>query len=261
MNRGRRNNYSHYRNKNKKDDDLINVWEDTKKYFHLKSKVSFPKKFNLKICAEEIKDTSLYQDTVVEILNIDSFNLAIQYVNEGLNPVVLNMASDFKPGGGVGSGKKAQEEELFRRSNAHLTHPTAWYPLKNKIIYSPEITVIKDSFDKNYQYIPEKNVAMIACAAIRNPRLSYGDYNDEDYELTENKIEAIFKIAILEKHDSIVLGALGCGAFHNPPDEVAKLFKKYTDIYKNCFKKIGFAILVVKDSDNVNLDSFQKVFS
>ena len=61
--------------------------------------------------------------TKAEIENSDTFDMAIKYVNnkQGLNPLVLNMASDYKPGGGVETGSKAQEEDLFRRSNYYQT--------------------------------------------------------------------------------------------------------------------------------------------
>jgi hypothetical protein len=39
----------------------------------------------------------------------------------------------------VASECHAQDEELFRRSNAHQTHLNSMYPIKdNEIIYSPK---------------------------------------------------------------------------------------------------------------------------
>src|SRR5207244_2977475 len=145
----------------------------------------------------------------IEVINEDTFNLAIKYFEEGLNPLVLNMASDYKPGGGVGSGKIAQEEELFRRSNAHQTHLKEWYPLNpNEIIYSPEITIIKGDHNSNYRLIGEKIISMVACPAIRNPKLIQGKYNGNDYNLMYKKIESLFKLGIMMSHDSLILGAL-----------------------------------------------------
>ena len=196
---------------------------------------------------------------IIEIINEDSFNLAIKYVIDGHKPLVLNMASDYKPGGGVASGKTAQEEELFRRSNAHLTHPNEWYPLNvNETIYSPQVTIIRDSRDKKYKYIDEIDIALISCAAIRKPALIDNKYTDNDYNIMYNKIESIFKIAIIHGHDSLVLGALGCGVFNNPPEEIANMFSILINKYGKHFTKIGFAILVVKDKDTENLNVFKK---
>lgn len=188
--------------------------------------------------------------------------MAIDYVNAGFNPLVLNMASAFKPGGGVANGKIAQEEELFRRSNAHQTHPIKWYPLKEmEVIYSPQVIICKNSRDKKYKYIKPISVSMIACAAIKDPKLDNMQYSPEDYLLMYNKIESIFKIAILHKHDSLVLGAIGCGVYYNPPVEVAKIFHIVTNKYGTYFKKIGFGILVVKNSDVENLNTFKSEFN
>ena len=241
---------------------LIKEWNDTKNYFdQFKKEIPQSTKYNIDniICEIKPNEDSV---TIREIVNEDSFNLAIKYINDGYNPLVLNMASDWRPGGGVSNGKTAQEEELFRRSNAHQTHPQHWYPLKeNEVIYSPQVVVVKDSRDKKYEYIDEITMSMIACAAVKKPKLVNGEYNKNDYEIMYKKIESIFKIGILHNHDSLVLGALGCGAFYNPPDEVAKIFSILLDKYGKYFKKIGFAILVVKSKDNNNIDTFKKILN
>ena len=100
---------------------------------------------------------------------------------------------------------------------------------------------------------------MIAVAALRNPKLKADyTYKNFHYNLMLNKIESIFKIGIKHNHDSLVLGALGCGAFNNPPEEVAKIFKIMIDKYGKFYKKIGFAILIVKGNDSNNIKAFEK---
>ena len=37
-------------------------------------------------------------------------------------------------------------------------------------------------------------------------------------------MRTIFRIGLLHHHDSLVLGAFGCGAFRNPPAHIARLF-------------------------------------
>ena len=46
------------------------------------------------------------------------------------------------------------------------------------------------------------------------------------------------------QHDSLVLGAFGCGVFKNDPFTVAKIFRQHLESteFKNSFKKIIFAI-------------------
>ena len=67
----------------------------------------------------------------------------------------------------------------------------------------------------------------------------------------------IFKVGIVNGHDSLVLGALGCGAFRNPPDEVCRLFIDSCKVYGKYFKKVGFAILSLGTN---NLEIFTKRF-
>ena len=195
-------------------------------------------------------------ECIIEVKDMDTFDYAMDLCDQGYRPLVLNMASDYKPGGGVRSGKTAQEECLFRRSNAHLTHPEDWYPLQwNDVIFSPSVTIIKDS---EYKLLPETyDVGMIAVAGIRKPRLINGLYSDDDRYDVSLKIESIFKIAIKHKYDSLVLGALGCGVFQNPPEEVASIFKVMINTYKKHFKKIVFAVLSVQSNENIR--TFERI--
>ena len=64
-------------------------------------------------------------------------------------------------------------------------------------------------------------------------------------EPIKNKIRTIFRLGIANGHDSLVLGALGCGAFRNPPRHVARLFHEVMleEEFKNKYRHIVFAIL------------------
>jgi uncharacterized protein (TIGR02452 family) len=86
-------------------------------------------------------------------------------------------------------------------------------------------------------------VSCLAVAAIRNPKLKSGQLQPADREITKEKIRGIFKIGLEKKHDSLLVGALGCGAFHNPPADIAQIFKEVLQEYPNKFKKVVFAIL------------------
>ena len=66
-----------------------------------------------------------------------------------------------------------------------------------------------------------------------------------DAEITKNKMRTILRIGLLHGHDSIVLGAFGCGAFRNPPRSIARLFHEIINEaeFKNKYRLIAFAIL------------------
>ena len=243
--------------------DLVKIWEDTVKYFDRRPAL---KKWSEVSDIYELDKMPMPEQEytpIIDVENADTLNMAIKYLDMGLNPVILNMASDKTPGGGVSRGATAQEEEIFRRTNGHLLLTPNFYPMdKSDFIYSPKLTIAKDSRDNKYQNLKEeKMVGMISCAAIRNPRLQDGEYDEEDSLLMQAKIEAIVKLGIGYGHDSIILGAFGCGAFNNPPEKVAKYFKFALEEYGRYYKRIGFAILIAKPKDNDNYTAFQEMFS
>lgn len=198
------------------------------------------------------------------VANVDTLAMAQQFVGQWLTPLVLNMASAFRPGGGVAKGATAQEEDLFRRTTACLTHAEAWYPLQDdEFIYSPQVRVLKDEAGRELEADQQTCLAMVSVAAIRHPRVTHaGTYkHDDDRALMRRKIEHIFKVAVRHGHDALVLGALGCGAYKNPVDEVCALFQDVCAQWAGApFRAIGFAVLVKKPADAANLEAFQRAF-
>ncbi|CAF4655711.1 unnamed protein product, partial [Rotaria magnacalcarata] len=57
------------------------------------------------------------------------------------------------------------------------------------------------------------------------------------------KLENLLSIAHYHQHDCLILSALGCGAFRNPPDHIAKLFRSVIEQYAGFFQTIIFAII------------------
>ena len=47
-----------------------------------------------------------------------------------------------------------------------------------------------------------------------------------DKEMMVLKVRLILRVAKEKGVTHLVLGALGCGAYHNPPEEVAKIFRR-----------------------------------
>ena len=203
----------------------------------------------------------------VVIVNRDTLDTAEDELRAGTTSdkiMILNMASKYKPGGGVKSGSQAQEEVIGRRSNLMVLLPEPLYEseLKNdQVILVRDMTVVKGSDEK---FIPEEKmytVNMLACAAVKiyqNDTQKYitrDQYGHDIYKgsrfrnIMEMKINNIFMTAYFQGYDTLVLGAIGCGAYNNPPKEITAIFLKYLEIYRNCFKKVVFAVLS-KNDDN-----------
>ena len=89
-------------------------------------------------------------------------------------------------------------------------------------------------------------LGIVTVAAMNRPELK--DRNqiaDHLVEAVKEKMRTIFRIALNHGHDSIVLGAWGCGAFKNPPQHIAKLFHQIMEEeeFLDRFRKIVFAIV------------------
>jgi uncharacterized protein (TIGR02452 family) len=220
-------------------------WEDTVELCttgKFSNKIPSPSyKYNNGILNEPIRIESKW-DPDIQVHNIDTLDVAESLVKQSYNPLILNMANHLTPGGGVRSGAHAQEEHLFKTTNLFLTLTRSLYPIRDtEIIYSPKVHQVKNS-----DYVPLEQAikyAVISVAALRNPRLNqYGQYDQLDQECMIEKIRMIFHIGALHKHDILVLGALGCGAFGNPPNEVALFFDELIKVYGGYFKGIIFAV-------------------
>jgi len=202
----------------------------------------------------------IYDETDIEIENIDTVSAAIIEVNAGNKVLVLNMANAYKPGGGFLSGATAQEEDLFRCTNLSKALTTDLYPMRcTDVIYSPKIHILRDSLYKDLDQDQVKEIGVFSIAATQDPYINtYGMLSNYVYNTTKCKIHLMFQLALMQKYDCLVLSALGCGAFNNPPYEIAKIFCKVCSMYAQKFKRIVFAIKSGPDNDNC--DIFQHVF-
>jgi len=176
----------------------------------------------------------------VEVWNEDCLYAAKRIIEtEGARLLVLNMASFRNPGGGVDGGAGAQEEDLFRRSNYMMSlNPIRFeaYPLhvSEGAIVSGNVTVFREGKDKGYQFMQHPfQVDFIAVAAQHLPD-GTRSLTTQQRELLSHKVRVLLRAAYATGHTHLVLSALGCGAFHNPPAEVA-------DIFANVFKEAEFA--------------------
>ena len=247
----------------------------------------FPKTKSFNVHPDVTGITPNHEGMTVEVINSDCLYAAEQYVKDGNKVCVLNMASFIKPGGGVLKGSAAQEENLFRRTNLFrslyryseemfkyttVEKPLKAYPMPINYgaIYSPSVTVFRYSEDRDYALMKDPfMVDIISVAAIRKPHLDEkGHFTKWVKDATKSKISMMLDIPMINGVDVLVLSSFGCGAFGNPPQEMAMLFKEVLDEpkYKNHFKKVVFAIL---DDHNAhrehnpegNLKPFINVFS
>lgn len=229
--------------------------------------------------------------TEISVIGMDCIEALQEMVNQGYNPAILNMASLYHPGGGVIDGSSAQEEDLCRRSTlavslyqfslpggkhgdlaemVNVRRRADRYPMHNLNggIYSPGITFFRTSRDQGYALLEKPFTAAVVSVAALNynqrhghSTLENGMIPDSDKPVIKEKMRTILRIAIEHGHDSMVLGAFGCGAFCTPPAQQATLFHQVLEEseFRNRFRKLTFAILDTANSNN--LAPFQKEFS
>ena len=227
--------------------------------------------------------------TQVRVENKDCVRAAMELIDAGYNPAMLNLADLYTPGGLVEYGSGAQEENLCRRSNLILSlyqfsqsriqqYPdlglvssTDQYPMDERYggVYSGICTFFRSPESTGSQLLESPcNIPVISVAALSGPRTGAdGMMLPEETAITLDKMRTIFRIGILQGHDSLVLSALGCGAFANPPAHIARLFHQVMeeDEFKDKFQLIDFAILDgyrtgLSHNPEGNLIPFQREF-
>lgn len=175
---------------------------------------------------------------------------------------VLNMANAFVPGGGYLEGLVAQEENMFRRTDCHFsininTLDENGYYLKeytelingvDNFVYldyeNPRICIrgqeLKNHEDLGYRWLSKDEIfpfyEMRSAAVDLRTGVSFSE--NECVKRVRAQFNTLKKYNI--KH--VVLGAHGCGAFLNPPERVANVYRKVINEYINDFKVIAFAI-------------------
>lgn len=170
--------------------------------------------------------------------------------------VVLNFASARKPGGGFLGGAQAQEESLARSSALYLSlrqcpefyafHrslDTCLY--SDRMIYSPRCPVVRDDGGRwlasPYMVDFITSAAPNAGAVIRNEPHNRTRIAPVMYE----RIGKLLALAAHRQGDVLVLGAWGCGVFHNDPRMVASAFLAHLGPggrFEQRFRHILFAI-------------------
>lgn len=170
---------------------------------------------------------------------------------------VLNLASERSAGGGWQNGALAQEEALCYRSSLYLSLHKNYYPLPSlSAIYSPSVLLIRDAMSRGHTLlVPLEQpgnlpvTSVISVAALRYPALTTDGkrYKDEGQRVeTKRKIRLTLRLAALKGHTKLVLGALGCGVFGNPPKEVAECFlevMREKEFLGGWWEEVVFAIM------------------
>lgn len=202
----------------------------------------------------------------VYIVPEDSFQAAKRYNN----PLVMNFANAHKPGGGFEFGATAQEEalcrcstliasigsekakEMYQYNNSHIISVESDYMLLSKVCVfrNEKCELVKEPFLAGVITVPAPNRMGLA-ALTPTKKID---------EAMIKRIQIMLLVAKAKKYKSLVLGAWGCGAFRNNPENVAKCFKIVLEEYgyAKYFDNICFAIYGSENGKNIT--AFRKCF-
>ncbi|KAK4459307.1 hypothetical protein QBC42DRAFT_312063 [Cladorrhinum samala] len=197
---------------------------------------------------------------------------------------VMNFANATTPGGGWMNGAVAQEEVLCYRSTLAASLRARFYPWDPRdALYTRDVVIYRDRLSNTAPYgldlLPQTKytdgaerlpvVSVISAAAVRNPATRAGRKfpgnlyfsNPAVRSLTKDKIRLTLRIAASKGHALVVLGAFGCGAFANPPQDVAFCFcevMREPEFQGGWFKEIWFAVL---DGGTGNYRTFKNIIT
>lgn len=221
------------------------------------------------------------------VVNDDTLNAAINHCPASLpHPAVINFADRERPGGGWLNGAMAQEESLCYRSSLSVSLETSrrvgHYPLSGteaEALYAPWVVVLRGDLATGHRLLLNANggdvpdvrdlpvVSVLTVPAIKRPRLrKVGNLDgtgwkwvfqrDRDRNFTKDKMRLVLRMAAAYGHKHLVLGALGCGVYANPPEDVAWCWlevMREDEFRGNWWKTVVFAVYDPKNEGNFEI--------
>ncbi|MGX7667339.1 TIGR02452 family protein [Flavobacterium pedocola] len=217
------------------------------------------------------KPISNYENiTEITVTNATSIEALVK--ESGSKTAVLNFASAKNPGGGFLGGAVAQEESLARSSSLYasqLKDKTLYDTNRNQrsflytdtLIYSPKTVFWFD--DCGNPFVEAVIADVITYPAPNKGAMLQHNRQDEMSQIEEvfkKRIDHVLHIANLEKVETLILGAWGCGVFRNNPSDVAEWFMEIiSKKYSKAFKKIVFAVYDTSEQKKVYTAFEEKV--
>lgn len=202
----------------------------------------------------------------IVITSEDSYQAAARYDN----PLVMNFANAHNPGGGFQLGATAQEEALCRCSTLYESISSKkaeeMYKYNNQNLSQVEsdyMLLSEVCVFRNNKCELLKNPFMVGVITVPAPNRIGAAMFASDKKVADAMIRRIRIMLLIAKENgykNLVLGAWGCGAFHNKPETVAEYFKQVLleENYGQYFDKVCFAIYGSENGKNIT--AFRKCF-
>lgn len=176
-------------------------------------------------------------DSFVKVFHEDIYDTLSALYEQGFrvpNPLLINPGNNNFPVEGVKKGSFGTEADLFRRSNYYLALEEIQFPiLEDQCLYSPTVVIFKNA---TFKRMPNPvSISILNIPPLHSPRLVstqnpngkgyievFDSLNDEDR--ARKKIYMMFKIAVLHKHEAMVITNYGSGTNGNPIEKTIEIF-------------------------------------
>lgn len=249
---------------------LVKVWESTKSFIdEINGDESMIELANNNIFYNQFKLDDLFNKKIpstdvpnpfIELVNNDPLKEAKILVEDGYKTLVMNPGKTKIHGGGVTTGKKTIEADIYRRTTiaSHINRVSSYryYPMARQSgILTKDVIVFRDI---DYEYLDNIfHTDFLTIGAVDKPFVTnttegnvYGSVVER--KTMEIKIELFFQVAFLNGYRAVVITDIGCRDENNPHPilEVAEIIKKMANKYKHYFDKI--IVAVMSDIDNLN---------
>ena len=194
---------------------------------------------------------------------------------------VLIMANAYVPGGAYVEGAVAQEENIFRRTDCHFRilddeydgrldqyrpEMTSLLSARDGVVYldaqRPRVCIRgpedRSRADLGYPWLAEDQV--FPFFELRAAAQDLRDGSAFDPQDARRRVAAQLNTLRHHRIRHVVLGAFGCGAFLNPADRVARIYREEIALRADDFSVVAFAIFSAGYSPG-NYAPFAEAFS
>lgn len=223
--------------------------------------------------------------SVLVTIEKGSVETAALLCERGYRPALLSFAHGYNCGGGFEHAGGSQEEDIFRKTSLFLslwphrrsddgpgvlrrglwigefdealTRKEPFYPHTDcGGIYSPHVSVVRDLISR--RLVDAKSCESFQTFSVLTVAAQDVGFDPPfKHKLLVQKARTVLWMAASHGHDSVVLGAFGCGYFNNPPDAVAGAFEQLLGSggeFENVFRVVAFGVI------GGNRESFAKRF-
>eukprot|EP01043_Picozoa_sp_COSAG02_P062164 COSAG02_NODE_8509_length_2543_cov_2.043372_1_plen_337_part_00 len=194
-------------------------------------------------------DSELFDKTEVCVAHCDTVSAALALGDAS----ALNFANAEVPGGGYRRGSRAQEEDLCRLlpqlyPSLLGARDTGAYPLPpdSALLTRGVMAVRQLGSYEPCACLGDLTVVTAAMPVVRYGEPSGGWLSENGWSKTVRlRVRAVLHAAALSGHPNLVLGAFGCGAFGNPAEPVAAIFREQLQSaeFRGRFQRVVFAII------------------